>query len=72
MFSTALWSVVNSHLLFGKFHKDEIIDGTNCCSSVVVRHEGNVVNRFQGSPILVLIYMQIIYFAFSSHVFVLT
>ena len=69
MFSSAFWSVVNLRLLFWKFHKDEIIDCTNCSSRVVVRHEGNVVNRFQGSTILALIYMQIIYFSFSSQVF---
>ena len=71
MFSTDLWSVVNFRLLFWKFHKDEIIDCTNCSSSVVVKHKGNVVNRLQGSSILALIYMQIIYFAFSSQVFCL-
>ena len=37
-------------------------------ASVVVRHEGNVVNRFQGSPILALIYIQIIYFNFLCKV----
>ena len=71
MFSTDLWSVVNFRLLFWKFHKDDIIDCTNCSSSVVVKHKGNVVNRLQGSSILALIYMQIIYFAFSLQVFCL-
>ena len=70
MFYTALWSVVNSSLLFWKLHKDEIIDCANCSSSAVVRHEENLVTGIKAPRSLALIYMQIIYFAFSSQVFV--